>query len=247
MTGSGFEFRKKRHRIAIGGFLLMVGVGLLAACSSGTENGALQLVVADQTVENPIRDVIEVTINGDDPVYPDSAAGGSPSVAGSWTAGEPLSLILWKNANEEAEITWPIDVPTEYDSDMLTVVVEIEDNQVAVSSSALNIRDAFDRVNPAEEERQQQALAAEEQAQAAEEEALAAEEEAQALVSRVRNEAAQLNTQMTDMDRQLQDVLDEHEKVYGDDGWADFDEIAAKYRDYTRTSPTPTTASVTAL
>ncbi len=227
----GFNIRHRQ--ILLGGALLIAATALLTACASGTSTGDLQLVVADQTVENPIKDVIEVTINDDGPLYPDSAAGGSPSSAGSWTAGESLSLILWRNASEESEVSWPINVPAEFDSETLTIVVEIEDDQVALSSSALGIRETFDRTNPAEELRQQEAAAAEEAAEAADEVARVAEEETQAIVMTVRREAGRLSAEMTRMQEQHQEVLDEHATVYGDDDWATFKEIARKFKDYT--------------
>lgn len=233
-------FKIGHRQVLIGGALLFSAMALLAGCASGASKGDLQLVVADQTVENPVKDVIEVTINSDDPLYPDSAPGGSPSHAGSWTAGETLSLILWHNASEESEVAWPIDVPAEFDSDTLTVVVEIEDDQVVLSNSVLGIRETFDRTNPAEEQRRQEAAkaeeaakAAEEEAKAAKEEARAAEEEAQALVMSVRREAERLSAEMIQMQDDLLEVLDEHAKVYGDDGWATFKEIARKFKDYT--------------
>ena len=217
----------------------MVAV-VLSGCAPDTATGDLQLVVADQTVENPLKDVIEITIDRDSPLYPDSAPGGSPMIVGAWTAGEPISLTLWSNASEESELSWPIDVPTEFESQTLTIVVEIGDDQVTLSGPLLNIRGTFDRTNPAEEQRQLEAAAAEEEAKAATEAAEIATEAAeaaaaaaQAEVMAVRSEAGRLSGEMTNMQTQLTDVLDEHAKVYGEDGWADFTEIERKYKDYT--------------
>jgi hypothetical protein len=202
-------------------------MGLIGGCGSATSTVELQLVVADQTVENPIKDVIEIDVGDEGPLYPDSAAGGSPTSAGSWTAGAPLLLRLWANATEESSIEWSFTLPDQADeASIVTVVLEIEDDQVIVSSSALGLREEYARQNLV-------AQAREDEEEAAEEAAKASADETRALVLRVQLEAADHSTEISDMQGRLQNVLDEHGEVYGDDDWATFPEISRMYRDYT--------------
>jgi hypothetical protein len=218
--------------VRVAGSLLAIAAVVLAACGSQV-TGELQLVVADQTEENPIRDVIEVVIGQEGPIYPGSDAGGTPTAVGEWTAGESMTLTLWSNAREESEVKLSFQVPADSAPDVVSLILEIEDNQVLVHSADLGINETYDRSNPVADARLAAAEAAEADAQAVEEEAQAVEEELQAYATKVRSEASQLETEIFRMQTLLNEVLDEHATVYGEDGWADFNEIERKYKDYT--------------
>jgi hypothetical protein len=218
-------------------YVVLAMVVLMGGCSSDTATGDLQLIVADQTVENPIRDVVEIRLGDGTTIYPDSAAGGSPTDGGTWAAGDVIELTIWPNAADEPIIPLSLAMPETADPETVSLIVEIEDDAVFARASILALDDSFVRTNPVREQAEavaEQATAEKAAAEAAEaEEAKAAEEEANLAMMTVRREAAKLNGEMTRMQTELDEVLEEHSTVYGDDDWASFKQIARKYRDYT--------------
>ena len=207
---------------------------LLSACGSAVSEGALQIVVADQTSENPPRDVVEFVVGeAATPLYPDSSRGGTPTDAGTWRAGETLTVTLWPHAADEKPLTFTINVPSDLNVGQISLVVEIEDDQIVTRAPAVGFNAVATRYNPTQAQREAEILAAEEEAKQADEEAAEAEREIYAQVLEVRREAERLNAEMRQMQTKLYEVLDEHNTVYGDDNWANFSQIARKYRTYT--------------
>lgn len=230
------SYRSPIARISALGLSFAMMAGLLG-CSSGPVEGALQLVVADQTSENPPRDVVEFRLGDDSTIYPDSAAGGSPTEAGTWTAGETLAVVMWPAGQEEAPVPIAVEIPAETDAKTLSLVIEIEDDEVSARAVELSFAQEFERANPVADQRAVEAKAeadAAEAVRAAEEAArIEAEEQANATVLAIRSEATQLEGEMLDMEDELIEILDEHDTVYGDDDWATFEDIGKKYKDYT--------------
>jgi hypothetical protein len=140
---------------------------------------------------------------------------------------------MWENAGDEAAILWTVKIPDSYSSEDLTLVLEVKDDAVAVSSSALGLTESFDRYNPAEEARLAAAAAEEEAAVAAEKAAAEVAEAEQAAVTKVRDEARIMSSDVDTFMRQFDVVWDEHNTVYGDDNWATFKQIKRKFKDYT--------------
>jgi hypothetical protein len=229
-TATGFT----SHRLRLLA-LAFVGISavLAAGCGAGVTNGDLQLVVADQTTENPVKDVVEITVSDGVALYPDSSAGGSPADGGEWVAGETLSIAMWANASDESPFVWTVPVPDSFSGESLTLVIEVEDEQVAVSSSALGITESFTRHNAAREAREAEAAAAASAAAAAEADRLAAEAEAESTAMKVRSEAKSLSDQIDDAWIDFNPIWDEHTTVYGDDDWATFKQLKRKFKDYT--------------
>lgn len=223
--------RRGRRRIAAT-WAALLSVVLISSCASGPQEGMLEIVVADQTVENP-RDVIEIIVGDDLPIYPDSARGGSPTEAGTWTAGDDITVTIWPTGTEEQPVLLTIDVPSDLESDRLSLVIEIEDDSVVSRATAIGFDSLAERTNPVQEQRKAEAKAAEDEAKAAEEAEAEAERELQALVLSIRSEATRLDGEMRHMQGKLNEILDEHNTVYGDDDWATFNQIAKKYRAYT--------------
>ncbi len=218
-------------------YVVLVMVVLMGGCSSEPATGDLQFIVADQTVENSIRDVVEIRLGDGTIIYPNSSAGGSPTEGGTWAASDIVEVTIWPNAADEPTIPLSLAMPDTVETQTVSLVVEIKDDAVFVRSTVLDLDDSFDRANPDRElaEAAADQAAAEKAAAeaAAAEEVKAAEEEANLAMMAVRREAARLYAEMTRMQTELDEVLDEHNEVYGDDDWASFKQIARKYRDYT--------------
>jgi chloramphenicol 3-O-phosphotransferase len=104
---------------------------------------------------------------------------------------------------------------------------------VLVQSTSIGLDESFERWNPVAERRAAEAAAEQEAAEAAAEVERQSTEDAQAHAEAVQDEAGLLNKEMRSMEASLNRVLDEHNKVYGDDGWASFNDIARKYKSYT--------------
>ena len=215
--------------LAVTGLAALVLVG----CGAGVSQGDLQLVIADQTLENPIRDVVEISVSNGTLLYPESSGGGTPSDAGIWLAGESLTISMWEHAADEDAILWSVDVPVSFTAEQLTLVLEVKDDSVAVSSSALGVTGSFDRHNPAEEARLRKAAAEKEAEIAAAKAAEEAEQETQAEVTRIRDEARIMSSDVDSFMKLFDVVWDEHNTVYGDDNWATFKQIKRKFKDYT--------------
>jgi hypothetical protein len=107
--------------------LLIIMSTAIASCAA-EPIGELRVIAADQTVENPIRDVLEVTV-GEESFYPDLAAGGSPFQATDWLPGEQVDVVFWPNAEEEPTIRVTLSIPSDHSpGGQLTLVAEVEDN-----------------------------------------------------------------------------------------------------------------------
>ena len=226
----------QRSRYGMAAFALVLTAGACAA----QPVGELQLVAADQTIENPIRDVFEIVVAGQ-PFYPDMAAGGSPIESVEWSPGDEIPITFWSNALDEEPIQMALEIPSDYEAgSTLTLVAEIGDNEVRIFSTSLEYTAEHPRTNPAEDQRTAEAAAAEEEAAAAEEEAAAAlaaqeakEKEAEALAAAIRSQASSLGVDINAANRALNTVLDEDATIYGDDGTARLTAIAKKYETYT--------------
>lgn len=217
--------------------MLVAALAIMAVSCAATPAGELHLVVADQTVENPIRDVLEVVVGGET-FYPDLAAGGSPILTAEWMPGDDVGIDLWPNAVDESPIHITLAIPADREAGgQLTLVAEVEDNTVRIFNTALGFSEDRDRFNPVATLRAEEAAAdaaAEEEAAAlakAAEDAKQAEEDG--LVARIRLQAERLGTEMDSADRLLSEVLEEDGTIYGDDGTARLTAIAKKYESYT--------------
>lgn len=217
--------------------MLVAALAIVATSCAATPAGELHLVAADQTVENPIRDVLEVVISGE-AFYPDLAAGGSPILTVEWMPGDTVDIDLWPNAVEESPIHITLAIPTDREpGGQLTLVAEVEDNTVRIFNTALGFSLAHDRFNPVATQRAEEAAA---EAAAKEEEAASAkaaedakQQEEDDLVAKIRAQAERLGSEMDGAYRNLSEVLEEDGTIYGDDGSARLTAIAKKYENYT--------------
>lgn len=226
-----------RQRASI--LLLTAAATAIASCAAEPV-GELLVIAADQTVENPIRDVLEVVV-GSESFYPGLAAGGLPFHATDWLPGDQVEIVFWPNAEEEPTIRVTLSIPGDYSpGGQLTLVAEVEDDYVRVFNSVLGISEVHARTNPAEIQRGEEAAAAELEALAAEREAADAEaaeteklREAADLAFEIKREAAVLGFDMEAVSGDLDEVLEEDRKVYGEDGTARLTAVAKKYESYT--------------
>jgi hypothetical protein len=213
--------------------LFASALALTAGSCAAQPVGELQLVAADQTIENPIRDVFEIVVAGQ-PFYPDMAAGGSPIESVEWSPGDEIPITFWPNALDEEPIQMTLEIPPDYEAgSTLTLVAEIGDNEVRVFSTSLGYTAEHPRTNPAEAQRIADAAAAQEEAEQVKAAEDAKKDEAETLAAAIRSQASSLGVDIDAADRALDTVLDEDGTIYGDDGTARLTAIAKKYETYT--------------